>query len=146
MGECIRLLKIWGSQRGFGFGFGRSGSASKTRTNIEGHDGKNGDENVDGKWSIVGFEDNKSALWTNLIAALVWGEDTPDQTPLPSSSSSNSNSRENRNKSGGRGKRRQIQRISSHMSSYQLFRAVMDLLGMFHLLRSAVQHRLIRGD
>lgn len=59
--------------------------------------------------SVVGFE-NSGSWWGFFIAYLVWGDD-------------NSNS-------GADGKKRKTRkRIGMGLSSYQLFRAVLDLLG-----------------
>lgn len=125
----MRLLKIWGGQRGFG---GSSSSSSSSLSSGSGSRISSSGEGG-GDWTISGFENSRSrsTLWTTLISALVWGEeplviDSKDENPKP------------KPKPGmgmgmgagtGNNLKKRIATIPSQVSSYQLFRAVMDLLG-----------------
>jgi U3 small nucleolar RNA-associated protein 22 len=62
-------------------------------------------------WGIWGFESGRSILWSCLIGALILGEDLGSE------------------KKTLKGKLKPVLQVGQGLSSYQLFRAVMDLLG-----------------
>lgn len=124
----MRLLKIWGGQRGFG------GSSSSSSSSLSSGSGSriSFSSSGGGDWTISGFENSisRSTLWTTLISALVWGEelviDSNDENPKPKPGMGLGMGM---GMGAGTGNKKRIATIPSQVSSYQLFRAVMDLLG-----------------
>jgi U3 small nucleolar RNA-associated protein 22 len=98
--DTMRLLKVWSAQRGYYLPV--SGvDASKNSSQSEN--------------DLRGSEVGTPLLWTCLIGALIFGENA-----TPGSGG----------KTHSKGKKgKPIMQIGRGLSSYQLFRAVMDVLG-----------------
>lgn len=97
----MKLLKVWSTQRGFYAPVSVASSSNSASLSAS------------SSWNMLGSEGGTSLVWTSLIGALVFGEELPET-----------------GKTNIRGKKmKPLMQIGRGLSSYQLFRAVMDLLG-----------------